>query len=222
MNQNNNIIKAINTWIKILVFCIASQLAVLLIINLNLHKFLSGFELDYNSVHIIRIICNCFLIFTFAIIDIVLMNRIRKMYVLVNAQQIKCTVEDFIITSYIRDGRKKYNVYLILKEVSGSRLLFTYGDYSLSYYNYTVSQANKRLASVNIFRKDGSTVKLGDTVYAYVKQFTDVDVSTEDNTLKLNNKKIHYYNINNNYDINVFKALSFYEGAVEVEKISVL
>ncbi len=220
MNRNSNIINAVNNWIKLLIFAVIFEVLALFFTNLYLNEFLSGFDLKPDSIYNISVACVCFLIAAFAIIDLVLLKRIVRTQPLVNQLPIKCTVEDIVVISYKRDSNKKYNAYFILKDTVGNRLLFTYGKHSLSYYNYTVSQANKRLASVNVFRKNGSTVKLGDTVYAYVKRYVTVNAETNNNNLLLNNKKIHYNNINQNYNVDIFKELTFFEGAVEVEDIS--
>lgn len=71
---------------------------------------------------------------------------------------------------------------------------------------------------INIFRKDGSTAEIGDEVCVYISKFVDVNITSKNGILRLNNKKFNYTHINQNYDISTFENVRFYEGAVEVEK----
>lgn len=138
---------------------------------------------------------------------------------LLSVTPINCVVEDYIITSHNSDGDRKYNVSLLLKNTKNQELLFSYGKYSLSYYNYSYSKVGQSLQGISIFRKDGSTVEIGDEVYVYISEFVDVSVDYEDKDLKLNNKKFTYIHTNENYNSGIFGNVCFYKGAVEeVEK----
>lgn len=219
MQKNKNIISALTKWRKLLFGLVCSQFAFFAAVNLFLSRFLSGFEIEKNSLMTVRIIVSAVLICFYIIIDGNLLKRIKRTKTLIDVTPIECVVEDILLIRSKRKNQIRYNAYFLLKSVATNQLLFTYGDYSLSYYNYSVSQMNKTLNSVIVFRKDGSQVKIGDIAYAYIKQFVGVDVRIDGEKLKLNRKKIYLRNINKNYDINIFNNAKFFEGAVEIEDI---
>ena len=86
---------------------------------------------------------------------------------LLSVTPINCVVEDYIITSHTSDEDRRYNVSLLVKNTENQELLFSYGKYSLSYYNCSYSKAGRSLQGISIFRKDGSTVEIGDEVCVY-------------------------------------------------------
>lgn len=219
MSKNPYIINVIKKYSIVLACFCLWETVFFLILNTLIRDHLCDFDISEKSIHIIMITTNLLMILISIIIDSSIIIKIYKTKSLARVSPIKCLVEDFIINGYTSEGERKYRVFLLLKNNENKELLFSYGKYSLSYYNYTYSKAGQSLEGINIFRKDASSVKIGDEVYVYIKKRINVDVECDNGILKFNNKQFTYRHINKKYDISIFKNVSFYEGAVEVERI---
>ncbi len=153
-----------------------------------------------------------------AVIDVAVLGKILRVRPLLTVQPIACVVEDVVVTAYTSDGEKRYKVFLLVRDPQKGGLLFTYGKHSLSYYNYTYAKAGRYLDGIDIFRKDGSSVAIGDEVQVYLKKTVKVKVSLRKGELTLNGKPFRYTHVNPKYDATVFKDTNFYVGAVDVER----
>ena len=218
MRKNQNIINAMKRYAIVLAFFCVWESIFFVIANAVVKDKLLNFDIEGNEMSFAIIIINLFIAFISIIIDIGILQKILNLKSLLSVTPVKCVVEDYIITSHTSDGDRRYNVSLLVKNTENQELLFSYGKYSLSYYNYSYSKAGQSLQGINIFRKDGSTVEIGDEVYVYISEFVDVSVDYEDKDLKLNNKKFAYIHTNENYNSSIFENVRFYKGAVEVEK----
>ena len=217
MEKIENAVKKIKTILTILNII---EITGLFIINIVLDKMVSVFAFEDNIAFLIKSISNGFILIILIVQNVLLIRRMAKTKEMMNIVPIHGIIEDFIITSYSIEADTKYNVYFLVKNLKDGKLYFTYGDYSLSYYDFTYGKNGDVLSGINVFRKDGSTVKIGDIVYLYVKNYVNVNVEIDSfkNILKLNNQKIHYQNVNTKYDISIFKSLTYFEGIVEIEK----
>lgn len=219
MKKNQNIANVMKKYAIILVFFCLWEMISFVILNTIVYDRLFNNELSDISSPFIMPILNLFIALISIIIDLSFLKKILDLRPLLSVRPVKCLIEDFIITtSYTADDKKSYKVSLLLKNPQTQELLFSYGKYSLSYYNYTYSKSGPNLMGINIFRKDGSTAEIGDEVCVYISKFVDVNITSKNGILRLNNKKFNYTHINQNYDISTFENVRFYEGAVEVEK----
>ena len=218
MRKNQNIINVIKKYTIVLAFFCVWECISFVIANVVIKDKLLNFDIKESEASLVMITINLFTAFISIAIDIGILQKIFNLKPLLSVTPVKCVVEDYIITSHTSDGDRKYKVSLLLKNIENQELLFSYGKYSLSYYNCSYSKAGRSLQGISIFRKDGSTVEIGDEVYVYISEFVNVSVDYEDKGLKLNNKKFAYIHTNENYNSSIFGNVRFYKGAVEVEK----
>lgn len=155
--------------------------------------------------------------FLYLLIDILIyFFQIHKRKKLLNVLPIRCILEDFVVSYY---SKKKFDVYPIVKD-SNNNLYFPY--HNVSNYATVYTTVNYKY-NFKIIRKDKSELKIGDTVYLYKDKDLDVNVKIEKNTVKIYKNKISnllikYNHHNDNYDIDVFNKMIYYEGAIEIEK----
>lgn len=218
MERNNNIINARNKFIIILCVFIFVQICFLFAVDSIIERFFVELQLPENLEPIIKCITYFVIVSLGCILDTFFAIRTLKLQKLSHIEPIFGIIEDIVVYSYRgRNSERKYKAYLIVKEKDSGKLLFTYGKYSLSFYNYTVTGANQKLVDATIFRKDGSVVKIGDSARIYKKKIVNVDVKIDDKIVKLNNKSFRFYNMNPDCTKDIFAELDFYEGAIDVE-----
>ena len=196
-NQNKNILNIIKTKLIAFLIIFISQIIALLLLNVLFSEFFEEIN--------IRAIILLIPLILFIIVDIVFykMHISRAKYFL-NTPPIECIIEDFVLVSYgyTEDSqgfrRRDYRLYPIVK--ANIRINNTYTD-------------------IAIFRKDKSKVNIGDRAYLYIKKKIEVnvDIDLDKNTFKLNKQIEHFNNFNKNYDINIMKNLSFFEGIIDIE-----
>ena len=219
MNKNPNFVYVIKEYKKMLFYVCSFE-----VIFFAVWSFIvNGGSLipDFTKIELSQIIINDLPVILFSlIIDSLMLKKISDLKSLMSRTPVKCVVEDFVITGDRVNGSIRYNVSLLLKNPETHELLFSYGRHCLSHYNYTYSSTKQGLEHINIYRKDGSTVKIGDEVYVYIIKFVDVTAvyDEEDETLKLNNKYFGCILTNPNHSGSVFENVRFYKGAVEVDK----
>ena len=215
--NNPNLLNAIKKF-KILLACLLlADVALLIAVHLFIGKFTAGMVLTAEQALLFRLLVNGIIFLMVWVQSVAFFKRIRRLKSLTAVEPRTCIVEDFIITRYKSGNDAKYNAWLLLKDPKSGELFLTYGDYSLSYYTYTVTRTSGQWKA-NISRKDGSKIAIGDAVRMYLKQPVSVKAewNAEKKTLLLNGKKIFYQNENPLYGPSVFDTLQFYEGAVEV------
>jgi len=217
MSQNDNILGAKKKFTVILCVFLFVQICFLFAVNIIINRFFTELQLEEGLKPIINTVAYCVIITLSLIVDYFFALRIIKLQKLSQVEPLLCDVEDIIVYHHKVKSGIKYKAYLVVREKQSGKLLFTYGRYSNSFYNYTIVGANKSLVSANIFRKDGSVVKIGDTVKVYKNKSVDVKVQIKNNEIKLNNKKFPFYNTNSEYGKDAFAGIDFFEGAVDVE-----
>ena len=215
-NQNKNILNIIKTKLIAFLIIFISQIIALLLLTVLFSKFFEEIN--------IRAIILLIPLILFIIVDIVFykMHISRAKYFL-NTPPIECIIEDFVLVSYgyTEDSqgfrRRDYRLYPIVK--ANNQLFFTYDDYCISHYTQTYIRINNTYTDIAIFRKDKSKVNIGDRAYLYIKKKIEVnvDLDLDKNTFKLNKQIEHFNNFNKNYDINIMKNLSFFEGIIDIE-----
>jgi len=222
MNQNIKDAKRIYT--ILLVFIIVSLIVFMFFINMFLGQIINETSGNDDTGITVK---NIFLIVELAICIVVgfvfYIKYIYKLGTMCNLTPVKCIIEDFIIYPYGREAdsrRIDYRIAPLVRDLVNDKLYFTYGNYNLSYYNAS-EKRNGKTINKSIFRKDGSKVQIGDMVYAYIRKElkVNIDVDETNNMVKLNNSKMKFMHYNENYNINIFNDITFFEGIVEVEDI---
>ncbi len=214
MKLNENIKRAKRNMKILLVIFILYVIFFLFLIN-----FIAS-QSDFKDNNLSKLIIIWAVLFIILVVPLFII-RISKLNSLCHVDAQKCIIEDFIIIGYHRDGRIHYRIYPVVKKVGSDELYFTYGKYSLSYYNSIYVRNANTLMGINIVRKNKSVVQIGDYANFYIGKLVDVNIhiNSKKNTVKLNHKKFKYNHINNKYDINIFNKLKFFEGVVEVEDV---
>ena len=220
--MNTNIKNAGKKFKIVLVGLIIFQILFLFILNTFLGNFLSEIGSDPKFITNIVLISGSIL---FTLVDMLFYFKfIYRLKTMLNIQPKKCVIVDFIVYPYGRDSERKgidYKVAPLIKEIETNELYYTYGEYDLSYYTTVQGYMNKTLINKVIVRKDGTKVEINDTAYYYIRNKIniDVDIDSDSNIVKLNNKKMFFSHVNENYDINIFNKINFFEGVVEIEDI---
>lgn len=222
MKMNQNIVKAAKKILILVLFLLIGQLVLLIAANSFLESFLEGFYFHVDTIKLIKRVVIVFLLFAIVISTASLTRRAYKIYSLARIQPQKCIVEDIMLFGYMSDGERRYKAFLLLKDEKSDKLYFTFDEYSLSFYTFSYKKMNRMLVDVNVRRKDGSSVEIGDVVYMYKKRDVQVDVYTDprNNELRVKKRKIYFQNISKKYDSSIFHNVYFYEGAVEVEEFA--
>lgn len=148
-----------------------------------------------------------------------LFTRVILLRLLLTRQPVKCRLEDILLIDYKEDQRTRYAPFPIVRSIKDSRLYLAYDKYSLLGFNAKFNYSDKEKITCTIYREDGTSVKLGDTVEMYVMKILDIPVSVDEsrNTVKLKNKKIRFRHVNNTTGINMFKQMIYFQGAVSVD-----
>ena len=224
--MNKNIKEAKRKFEILLVGFIIFQILILFFINAFLNNFLLEIDIDNSEIILIKKIITIFIITISIIIDIVIYKKyICGLNSLINTTHIRGVIEDFIIYPYGYDNshpRKiDYRISPVVRSVEDNQLYFTFGNYSLSYYTSIETKINNKVLSKTIFRGDGSEVKVGDIAFIYIKRKLDINVEIDEdnNRVKLDNLKMNFLHENNNYNIDVFNKIIFFEGITEIEDI---
>lgn len=146
-------------------------------------------------------------------------KRIYKVNCLSAERPLRCTIEDLVAYAHPGFGKRSYRIYPILKNTDTGELMFTYDKYWLGGYQTRYMYVNNRPTHARIFRSDNSIVKVGDVAEVYVLKPLPVQVTINErrNMVKLNRFKMKFVHENENYDINVFNELRYFEGLVDVE-----
>lgn len=228
MCQNENVISGAKKTLVVTILFTVVFLSIIIFANLIIEKFGEEFGL-HDKLPLIKLIFNFWIISLCSIPTLYFWLRFFKVLSLKDSVPIQCVVEDIIILkksvrhrhagSSIRGHKTMYNISPLLK-TPDNKLLFTYNPYDLSVYYTLYATSEKSPYNANIFRNDGSAVKIGETVNVFVKKIKEpkVYINTEKNEVKFSfNRKCRYQNVCDCYDINVFRDVQFFEGFVDVE-----
>lgn len=213
--MNKNIKQARNKFIILLITFILFQIIGLLIINT---------AISTKDMLLIKKIVISIIIILSIIIDIVIYKHyISGLNFFIKKEPIHGIIEDFILYPYNKtNNRINYKISPIIRNLKDNQLYFTYKNYDLSYYTTIETKINNSIINKTILRKDGSNVKIGDTVSIYIKEKININIETdkENNIIRLNNFKMKFLHENKNYDISIFNKLNYFNGIVEVEDIT--
>ena len=155
--------------------------------------------------------------FIFFICNIIfLFKKIISVSRLKNKTPIIGKIEDFMLIGYTDDGRRKYNVYPIVRSNADSKLFLTYGDYSLANLNTNISYMNNKIQNVVIYGEKRKELSIGDTAYVYILKKINKPIKIRDDKLKLDNKFIPFLHFNESFQISNFKNITIFKGITTV------
>ena len=148
LEANEKIKVAKKKFLVVLLVMILLQVIFCVVVNFTIVAFEQEFSVNQVAMDLslIKRIALCLLISFSLLIDALFYTiRIHRLNTLSHVQPIKVIVEDFIITAYVDEGRRKYWIYPLVKNVVNQKLYFTYGRYSLSWYSTRYEQTNNVL-----------------------------------------------------------------------------
>ena len=146
-------------------------------------------------------------------------NRIFLLRRLLDKTPVRCRLEDIFLMPYKDDKKIRYVPYPIVRSLEDHKLYLTYGEYSLLGFTAVFNYSDRRNVQCAVYKGDNTPVRLGDIVDMYLLKTVDVPVSVnrEKNTIKLKNRKIYFKHINNELTIDIFKNITFFKGAVNLD-----
>lgn len=130
---------------------------------------------------------------------------------------VRCIVEDVLFDRYIDDGRSEYCPYLIVRSIEENRVFLAFRNDSLVGLNTRNCQINNKLVACTIYNWDNKIIKIGDFVDMYVLKILEVPISIdrENNLVKIKNKKVLFFHMNDKVDIHIFQNITFFRGVVD-------
>lgn len=218
MRVNKSIKRIQRTHMLALFLIIIFQILSLYFVNLFLTFFSTEMEQHFFSTF--KLVVFAILGGVFVISDsYFLYKKIIKLRPLMCKVPIKCKIEDFLLFSYIDDGRKKYEIYPIIKSMQDDKLYLSYGANALSKFNTRTFYKNNSLLDFVVYTRDRKPLNIGDTVYMYSLKILDVTVDIDEtkNKVKINNKTIPFNHINESLKISIFKNMIFFQGIVDTQ-----
>ncbi len=200
----------------LLIIILVQTLSLLLLSSLFI-----AFSEQLTELSAVRVVVFASISFIYIWIDLFFFyTRVILLGILSHKIPLRCRIEDFLYIGYKKDGRTKYSPYPIVRSLKGNKLFFTYGSYSLAHFNTNSSYINNGVVNCTIYKKGGTPVKIGDAVDVYLLKILDIPVliDAEKNELKLKNKNIEFYHINNKVHISVFNEITFFQGVVNLDE----
>lgn len=145
-------------------------------------------------------------------------NRVIILRCLMNKIPIKCKIVDIFLIGYKEDTQTRYAPFLIVQSTEDKKLYLTYGKYSLLDYSTIFNYSDRENIYCTIYRDNAEPVQLGDTVDMYLLKKVDVPVYIDrsKNIVKLKRKKVYFRHMNKEIDIDIFKDLIFFMGAIDL------
>lgn len=148
-----------------------------------------------------------------------LFNRVILLRQLLNRQPVKCRLEDILLIGYREDNRTRYSPFLIVRSLQDHKLYLTYDKYSLVGFNAIFNYSNREKILCTVYKGNGNPIRLGDIVNMYILKtlYIPVSINKSKNTVKLNHKKFYFRHMNDQLDIDVFRSLVFFKGAIDLD-----
>lgn len=203
--MNKNILKARRKYTKLLLFLDIYFVLVLILLSLFKINFII-----YIGIALVLIINYIYY-----------KEYIKKLNTLINIKPIKCEIVDFIYYEKGSYDSRSYKINMIVKDLKTNKLYFSYSNHFIAWWTSVYTALNNHTMSHCILRKDKSIVNIKDIVYLYIIKETkpNIEINEQKQYIKLNKEKIPFKHVNENIDINIFKNINYYEGAIEVENI---
>lgn len=213
MTSERTIIKKWKFHVYGLLVIILLQAMTVPLLNVFLREFINQTDIRKIVLRIILTLCIS--------VDIYfLINRVILLRHLLNKTPIKCRLEDIFFIGYRDDKRMRYVPFLIVRSIEDQRLYLTYDRYSLLDYTKTINYSDKENIYCTLYKSNGVPVRLGDMVEMYMLKEVSVPVSIDryKNTVKLKGRKIYFRHMNDRVDIDVFRNITFFKGAIDLDE----
>jgi len=212
MKPNRTILKKWKMHIYGLIVLIIVQCISLPLVEVFLREFIEHSLVRNIVLNIILMICTT--------IDLYfLINRIIILRYILNKTPIKCRLEDILFIGYRDDKQTRYAPFPIVRSLENNKLYLSYDKYSLVNFITVFNYSDKRNIQGMIYKSDGTPVQLGDMTDMYIHKIINIPISVNhsENIVKLKHKKIYFRHINSRFNIDVFKDITFFKGAICLE-----
>lgn len=171
------------------------------------------------DVQVIDTILNCtFFLILLIIVATFYAKKIHPIQMLEETQRQIGQIEDFFLIGYADEGRRKYRAYPIIKDAE-DKLFLAYGKYALLNYNMRAVYINNMLEKITIRRNDGTAIRIGTQVDFYILRKLDIPIiiNAKGASISLKGKVYPFLHLNNDFDIERFNEITFFQGAVSGE-----
>lgn len=147
-----------------------------------------------------------------------LFNRVILLRSSLNKMPIRCRLEDIFLVGYKDNKRTRYAPFPIVRSLEDQKLYLAYDKYSLLAFKVTFNYSDRKNIRCTIYKDDGTPVRVGEIVDMYLLKTVDIPLFVDQpkNTVKLKHRKIYFRHINNEFDIDTFRNITFFKGAVDL------
>ena len=123
------------------------------------------------------------------------------------------------ITSCRCDSHKGYSPFPIVRSLQDNKLYLAYENYSLLGFNEKFNYSDRKTITCTLYKENSIPVRLGDVVDMYVLRTLNIPVfiDSSKNTVKLKNRKFYFYHVNGQINIDIFRSIVFFKGAIDLD-----
>lgn len=149
-----------------------------------------------------------------------LFNRVILLRWLIGRTPVRCKLEDvFLIGHKDTDNRTRYSPFPIVRSLKDHKLYLAYENYSLLGFKEKFNYSDRKTVTCTLYKETGIPVKLGDVVNMYILKTLNIPVSIDSskNTIKLKHRKFYFHHVNNQINIDVFRNIVFFKGAIDLD-----
>ena len=219
--NNKRISQVLKKYVLLLIFFAVFQIFAYVIIFIIFSRF-SQYEIinsfPFQTLSLIKSFFLILMSVLFIVLDFMILYwKIYKLFKIDKIAPIICTVDDMIITSYVSDHKRRYQINPIVKDHDG-KLYFPYGKGNLSWYKTVYLQQGNYLSSIDIVKESGDYLNIGDEVDLYVLKSYNFkpEVAVHNLTVSIKNKPFEFQSVNNTNNLK-FSNVELIEGAIDVK-----
>lgn len=153
-----------------------------------------------------------------------LFNRVILLQRLMHRTPVKCKLEDiFLISHRDTDNRMRYSPFPIVRSLKDHKLYLAYDNYSLLGFKEKFNYSDRKKITCTLYKGNGIPVRFGDIVDMYMLKTLNIPVSIDSskNIVRLKHRKLYFHHVNNQINIDVFRDIVFFKGAIDLD-VSVL
>ena len=175
-------------------------------------------SIDNKMFSIVSIAITVMLILCLILVYVSFNRNIQKLKPLLNRRPVRCIIEGFAYEREIdSEGGSSYHVYPIVKNTEDNTLYLAFSDYALNRFNVRYTIIMNRIKNIQVCRKDGSEVQIGDEAYLYVKSrlhfMPKIDYEKHCALVDRTYLKM----VDDQIDVSLFNNITYFEGVVDIE-----
>lgn len=149
-----------------------------------------------------------------------LFNRVILLRRLIDRIPVRCKLEDiFLIGHKDTDNRTRYSPFPIVRSLKDHKLYLAYDNYSLLGFKEKFNYSDRKTITCTLYKENGIPVMFGDVVDMYILKTLNIPVSIDSskNTVRLKHRKFYFHHMNDQINIDVFRSIVFFKGAIDLD-----